>query len=493
MQGCSSMLSLVIPESVTSIPEGAFHNCKKLAEVYNLSSVAIDTTQWGFENIRAVHTSLDEPSIYERDGDFVFVDDNGKYTLWFYEGDSTDIVFPLTHNDEPFVYSLNCVPRPVKITFPTIEPPYFGDPYGNEAFQLKRIFDEDTWEFIEEVKILSGKVFGGSNTFSSPYSTSSSHDPRNNIKKVYVPNNICHVDNTFRDLPDACFNEYENGIYIGSEDNPYLVLLETNSEDVTSLDIHDGCRAIDCFAFYSTAKLVTHLTIPDSIVFINAYSSFDELNLENAVVYDNATYIGNETNPYAVLMKVNDLTITSIDIPETTKVIAPQAFSDANTGKGCSDLTSLTLPNGLKGIGIGSFILAGITSLTIPDGVEYIDITAFGGCPNLQNVVFPDTMKEITAGAFMQCGFETFTVQEGIEAIWASAFQGAKLVTITLPSTLKNIGVMAFAQCTTLTAINYNGTKEEWSMITKEDGWDDQTGTYVVHCTDGDVAKGEEG
>lgn len=493
MQGCSSMLSLVIPESVTSIPEGAFHNCKKLAEVYNLSNVAIDTTQWGFENIRAVHTSLDEPSIYERDGDFVFVNDNGKYTLWFYEGDSTDIVFPLTHNDEPFVYSLNCVPRPVKITFPTIEPPYFGDPYANEAFKLSDIFDYDTWEFIEEVKILSGKVFSDRGTFRSPYDGSSFRDRHNNIKKVYVPNNICRVDDTFGDLPDACFNEYENGIYIGSEDNPYLVLVDTKSEDVTSLDIHDGCRAIDQNAFYSTDKPVTHLTIPDSVVFINQGSYLNELNLENAVVYDNATYIGNETNPYAVLVKVNDVTITSIDIPETTKVIAPGAFCDMNTGKGCSDLTSLTLPDGLKGIGMYSFAFAGITSLTIPDGVEYIDIAAFGGCPNLQNVVFPNTMKEISAVMFTECGFETFTVQEGIEAIWGSAFQGSKLVTITLPSTLKNIGGMAFAQCTTLTAINYNGTKEEWSMITKEDGWDDQTGTYVVHCTDGDVAKGEEG
>ena len=492
MSGCASMISLVIPESVTSIPEGAFYGCIKLAEVYNLSNVTIDTTQLAVEGIGVVHTSLDEPSIYERDGDFVFINDNGKYTLWFYEGDPTDVVFPLTHNDEPFVYSLNCVPRPVKITFPTIEPPYFGDPYDNEAFQLNRIFDEDTWEFIEEVKILSGKVFGGNDTFRPPTRTSPPYEQPNNIKKVYIPNNICRVDGTFNYLPDACFNEYENGIYIGSEDNPYLVLLETKSEGVTSLDIHDGCRAIDRSAFYSTAKLVTHLTIPDSIVFINAYSSFDELNLENAVVHDNATYIGNETNPYAVLMKVNDLTITSIDIPETTKVIAPSAFCDMNTGKGCSDLTSLTLPNGLKGIGMYSFALAGITSLTIPDGVEYIDITAFGGCPNLQSVVFPDTMKEIPAGTFMQCGFETFTVQEGIEVISPSAFQGSKLVTITLPSTLKNIGVMAFAQCTTLTAINYNGTKEEWSMITKGDGWDDQTGTYVVHCTDGDVAKGEE-
>lgn len=493
MQYCTSMLSLVIPSSVTTIPSWAFSGSIKLAEVYNLSNVAIDTTQSGFENIRAVHTSLDEPSMYERDGDFVFVNDNGKYTLWFYEGDSTDVVFPLTHNDEPFVYSLNCVPRPVKITFPTIDPPYFGDLYGNEAFQLSRIFDYTTWEFIEEVKILSGKVFGGIDTFRPPTRTSPPYDQPNNIKKVYVPNNICRVDNTFGELPDACFNEYENGIYIGSEDNPYLVLVDTKSEDVTSLNIHDGCRAIDAYAFYSTDKFVTHLSIPDSVVFISNSSYFEELNLENAVVYDNATYIGNEANPYTVLMKVNDFTITSIDIPQATKVIAPAAFCDMNGTKGCADLTSLTLPNGLKGIGTGSFIFAGITSLTIPDGVECIDVTAFGGCPNLQNVVFPNTIKEIPAGTFMACGFETFAVQEGIEAIYTSAFQGTKLVTITLPSTLKNIGVMAFAQCTTLTAINYNGTKEEWSMITKGDGWDDQTGTYVVHCTDGDVAKGEEG
>lgn len=41
-----------------------------------------------------------------------------------------------------------------------------------------------------------------------------------------------------------------------------------------------------------------------------------------------------------------------------------------------------------------------------------------------------------------------------------------------------------------MTDIYYRGTKAEWDAIEKREEWDDQT-DYILHCTDGDFAKGE--
>ena len=49
----------------------------------------------------------------------------------------------------------------------------------------------------------------------------------------------------------------------------------------------------------------------------------------------------------------------------------------------------------------------------------------------------------------------------------------------------------AFKGCTSLTSITYSGTKEQWNRIEKGYGWAYDTGYFVVHCTDGDIAKSD--
>ena len=46
-------------------------------------------------------------------------------------------------------------------------------------------------------------------------------------------------------------------------------------------------------------------------------------------------------------------------------------------------------------------------------------------------------------------------------------------------------------ECEHLQDIYYKGTKAEWDAIQKGEYWDGDTGDYILHCTDGDFAKGE--
>ena len=49
----------------------------------------------------------------------------------------------------------------------------------------------------------------------------------------------------------------------------------------------------------------------------------------------------------------------------------------------------------------------------------------------------------------------------------------------------------AFIDCESLTTITFQGTKAEWEAIPKDFDWDKNTGSYTVHCTDGDIPKSE--
>ena len=63
------------------------------------------------------------------------------------------------------------------------------------------------------------------------------------------------------------------------------------------------------------------------------------------------------------------------------------------------------------------------------------------------------------------------------------------LVSVTIPNTIELINTYVFENCTSLTIINYEGTIEEWNSIEKSGFWNNNTGSYIVYCTDGQIAK----
>ena len=62
---------------------------------------------------------------------------------------------------------------------------------------------------------------------------------------------------------------------------------------------------------------------------------------------------------------------------------------------------------------------------------------------------------------------------------------------VVIPNCVTSIGGWAFEKCSGLRSINFQGTREQWKNVDKGIAWDEDTGDYVVHCSDGDVAKNE--
>ena len=112
-----------------------------------------------------------------------------------------------------------------------------------------------------------------------------------------------------------------------------------------------------------------------------------------------------------------------------------------------------------------------MTSVTIPDSVTYIGISAFEWCTGLTSVTIPDSVTYIGISAFEWCtGLTSVTISESVTSIERKAFSG----------------------CSGLTTINFQGKKAQWKAINKSSFWDDGTGDYTVHCTDGKLRKERE-
>lgn len=107
---------------------------------------------------------------------------------------------------------------------------------------------------------------------------------------------------------------------------------------------------------------------------------------------------------------------------ETYKVtnIGESAF------KGCSGLTSVTIPKSVTSIENGAFSgCSGLTSVAIPEGVTSISSHAFYGCSGLTSVTIPGSVTSIGDYAFSGCsGLTSVTIGEGVTSIGERAFGG---------------------------------------------------------------------
>ncbi len=103
---------------------------------------------------------------------------------------------------------------------------------------------------------------------------------------------------------------------------------------------------------------------------------------ESGITYELST-----DKSYYIVTGIGNYAGTALSIPKTydgkpVKEIAKNAFKD------CTDLTSVTLPDGLEVIGAGAFSgCTGLTSIKIPDTVVSMGSGVFKGCKDLEVTV----------------------------------------------------------------------------------------------------------
>ena len=429
---CSSLTSVTIPDSVTSIGGAAFIGCSSLESIIIPDSVTSSIDSFTFDGC----SSLKSVTI-----------GNG--------------VTSIGHSAFRGCISLESVTIGDSVT-------------SIDSYAFEKCSSLESVVIPDSVTTIGGSAFYGCSSLTSviiPDNVTSIGDVAfwecSSLTSVTIPDSVTSIgQGAFSDCSSLIYNEYDNGLYLGNADNPYLVLVKGKDTLITSCEINNKTKIILERAFWKCGFL-TSVTIPDSVTSICCFDGdwfatpFYKCSSLIYNEYDNGLYLGNADNPYLVLVEAKDISITSCEINNKTKIILEEAFD------GCSSLESVTIPDSVTTIGDDAFRgCSSLESVVIPDSVTSIGAAAFRGCSSLTSVTIGDGVTTIGAAEFEGCSsLESVTIGDGVTSIGDNAFRGcSSLTSVTIPDSVTYIGESAFYYGN-LTTVNYKGTKEQWEQI----------------------------
>ena len=169
-----------------------------------------------------------------------------------------------------------------------------------------------------------------------------------------------------------------------------------NCSNLISFTFPDGIVSIGAHVFEDCTNL-ERPGIPDSIAYIgdDAFKGCEKISCEE---YDGSHYMGNENNPYVVLLDIPDKTVSSFAFHKNTRLIGNGVFD------GCENLTEITLPDGITGIGDRTFRNCGkLTEIILPDTLSRIGSEAFSGCASIGSITLGSGLDRIDDMAFRDC------------------------------------------------------------------------------------------
>lgn len=352
--------------------------------------------------------------------------------------------------------------------------------YDNQAHYENDVFEDVTTIIIPNTYNDLPVIAIGDGAFDSCWTASS----------IIIPDGVISIGDsafsgceslTFISIPDsvtsigaAAFNDCESLTSISIPNSITSIKTGTFSScfNLTSIDIPNSVTSIGSDAFSDCYNLVS-INIPNSVtsIGIDAFLNCNNLSFNS---FDNAYYLGNSNNPYYALIMPIDTNIETCQIHANCKILAISAFAP------CIDLKRITVSNENTEFSSEDGILYNKEKtqfVVVPSALEGDVSIAYGvsevrgfSSPNLNSVIIPDSVTRISQYAFI----------------------GSSISSITIPNTITYIGNYAFARCSNLTSIVFQGAITEWTTLLKSDEWDKYSGTYTIHCTDGDIAKGAQ-
>ena len=230
--------------------------------------------------------------------------------------------------------------------------------------------------------------------------------------------------------------------------------------------------------------------------------------------------IPREIKGYSVTSIDNDAfrgctSLTSITIPNSVTSIGFSAFF------GCSNLSKIVIPDSVTDIGYDAFddtswynnqpngvIYAGQvvykykgempenTAIILNEGTKIINGYVFRDCMNLTSITIPNSVTEIGISTFENCtNLEYMTMPNSVTSIGSSAFYGcSSLTSINISDGVTEIDSDAFKGCSSLTSITIPDSVtsigydafEDCSSLTSiniPDGVTELYGSVFDHCS----------
>lgn len=418
--GCSSLETVKLPNRITSIPNGTFFVCSSLSNI----EIPDDVTSIG--------------------GD-AFSYCNSVRTLVIGNGLTSFDYLPITS---------------------ALESITIGD-------GITEIGDNKFYEFtnLRSVTIGSGVTKIGTSAFENCTGLTSVTIPDNVTSIGYRAFENCNSVKTLVTGKGLTSLDYlpitsalesitigENITSIANDRFYYCQSLE-------SVEIPDKVTSIGSKAFYACINL-KNVTIGNGVKTIGE-SAFQECNsLESVKIPDSVTSIGKNA-----FHKCYDL--TTVEIGSGVETIGDYAFyrcdtltrfivNTENPNYSSSDdgiilcnkegntliayptaKDNVEIPNFIKTIGARSFeSMTTITSVTIPEGITTIENNAFDKCSGLTSVTFAENSQLTTIGEF-------------------AFYQCTSLTSIDIPDSVTTIGQQAFNECSSLESVEISENAEQ--------------------------------
>ena len=438
-EGCKSLTSVTIPDTVTAIYNGVFLDCPMLKEVTIPASVEeISDHAFGYlrsgydENYNAIYTKVDgfkinytknsEGHYYAADNGFTDEDCLKTYIVDMGEVDTIGISGFAGSNITSFVIPeeidgqkvvgidsdafIHC-PMLKEITVPT-SVTYIGE----HAFGYTYNELEDSYEKIEGFTINFEK-----NSEAHRYAAVNGFTDEEYLvtgteyyygDEEYVAINKCYGGKENLVIP----KEIGGKKVIGIESDAFR-----DNKNIRSVIIPDGVQFIYSQAFFGCTSL-DEVTIPESVINIGEKAFGYYENDDYETVKKDGFVINYAKNSaghlYATRNGFSDESCMFIESDEFGKYLRGYAGNDA----------SVVIPDGVTYIDNESFKDCDkLTKVTIPSSADYIGYNAFDGCASLETVIIPDGVTTIGNKAFFGCtSLKNVTIPNNVTSIGAYAF-----------------------------------------------------------------------
>lgn len=270
----------------------------------------------------------------------------------------------------------------------------------------------------------------------------------------------------------------------------------SNMQNLKEIIIENGIEEIEHYAFSGNSKL-ENISLPSTLkkVYSDSFEYCDNIkyNKRNSD-RDDCLYLGNDENPYLLLVKSESLK-QNISMDERTLLVLDYAFENNqvietilvsnviyvgeyaffecdsltavkfdkdleelpyNLFCGCSALKKVILPENLRVIGSYTFAYCYmLEDINIPNRLEIIEPYAFYSCYAIKEIILPDTVIEIDVNGFYCCsGLENIRLSKNLEYIGNYAFYNcSSLKSIIIPDKITTISSYMFTGCTSLESI----------------------------------------
>ena len=302
---CDDLTSVAIPESVTAIGAGAFSNCDDLTGVH-----ITDIAAWcNIDFCYGANPLNCAKNLYLK-GELItdLVIPDGVAVIGNYAFENLDSLESITVGDSvtgigecAFFDCDNLVELVVPDSVTAIGDYSF---YGCDS--------------LTSVEIPDSVTRIGSSAF---YSC-------NSLVSIVVPDSVTSIGkDAFSGCKNLQYNKYDNAYYLGSYNNPYIVLVKAKSQDITSCTIHEDTKYIYSSAFANCDSLIS-IEAHDSVAVIDESAFYDCDSLVDVKIGDNVTLIGS----YAFY---GCDSITSVSVGDGVTMIGSYAFFS------CSSLASI--------------------------------------------------------------------------------------------------------------------------------------------------------